>query len=270
MISHKVLDGLNDLDGFGRQVTVSVVSHGQEALLGHLLGDLAQHVSQSVQRVVVTHNLSSDGVLWREGEAEYFYRQIYNKNPKGFGANHNSAFCHCDTEWFAVVNPDIRFESDIFKELIAQAMPNDVALGPALFDPERNEVAPNRGLLTIFEIIRKRYIKQKPIENIVWLPGAFLLIRAEAFRRVGGFDERFFLYAEDFDLSARLKLAGGGLRFVSDVQVTHAAQRSSHIKWRYLRWHAVSLMRLWATPSFWKYRALLQTQAARRADQRLR
>ncbi|WP_156054138.1 MULTISPECIES: glycosyltransferase family 2 protein [unclassified Thiomonas] len=270
MISHKVLHGLNDLDSLGRQVTVSVVSHGQEAMLMHLLDDLARHASKSVRRVVVTHNLSSDGLLWREGAAEYFYHQIYNKNPKGFGANHNSAFCHCDTEWFAVINPDIRFESDVFKELIAQAMPDDVALGPALFDPERNKVAPNRGFLTIFEIIERRFIKQGPVENIVWLPGAFLLIRTEAFRRVGGFDERFFLYAEDFDLSARLKLAGGELRFVSDVQVTHAAQRSSHVKWRYLRWHAVSLMRLWATPSFWKYRALLQTQAARRADQRLR
>jgi len=252
------------------QVTVSVVSHGQELLLGNFLDDLMQHASQLVRGVVVTHNLPSAGVSCRVSTTSDFFHQIYNKKLKGFGENHNAAFSHCDTEWFAVVNPDIRLESDIFRELIEQAMPTDVILGPALFEPERNAVAPNRGLLTIFEIIGRKLWNVGPHEDIVWIPGAFLLIRSKAFLQVGGFDERFFLYAEDFDLSARMKLAGGNLRFVPEARVTHAARRSSHLKWRYLRLHAMSLMRLWMSPSFWRYRALLQKQATRRTDQRPR
>jgi hypothetical protein len=38
--------------------------------------------------------------------------------------------------------------------------------------------------------------------------GMFMLLRREAFAQVGGFDERYFMYCEDFDLCARLRLAG--------------------------------------------------------------
>ena len=258
-----------DQKKFNGGVTVSVVSHGQEALLNGFLDDLSQHASKLVRRVVVTHNLPSKGISCINWEMNDILNQTYNKAPKGFGENHNAAFSFCDTEWFAVINPDIRFEGDVFRLLISRSLPSDVVLGPALFDPDCGEVAANRGLLTVFEIVRKNLFKNKLNEDIVWLPGAFLLVRAEAFRRIGGFDERFYLYAEDFDLSARLRLAGGHLRFVSDVHVIHAAQRTSHLRLRYLRWHVMSLMRLWTSPSFWRYRALLQNEA-RRAAQRLR
>jgi len=269
MISGKSLDHSSNRRISGK-VTVSVVSHGQERLLSLLLDDLMEHASQLVHRVVVTHNLPSNGVLCHAGVAADFFCQIYNKKPKGFGENHNAAFLHCDTEWYAVVNPDIRLSSDIFRELIEKAMPDDVILGPALFDPERNATAKNRGLLTLFEILFRKFSSINLNEDIVWLPGAFLLIRSKAFFQVGGFDERFFLYVEDFDLSARMRLAGGNLRFVPETRVTHAAQRGSHSKWRYLRWHAMSLLRLWMSPSFWNYRALLQTQATRRTNHRPR
>ncbi|OYV35995.1 MAG: glycosyl transferase, partial [Thiomonas sp. 20-64-5] len=44
-------------------------------------------------------------------------------------------------------------------------------------------------------------------------------------------------------------------------QVSHAAQRSSHVRWRYLRWHVASLLRLWTSGAFWRYSALLRKEA---------
>ncbi|MDY0330465.1 MAG: glycosyltransferase family 2 protein [Thiomonas sp.] len=256
-----MLIDLNAIGGIGGQVTVSVVSHGQEEMLNHLLNDMARHASQSLRRVVVTHNLPSVGVQRPEDSREYIFDQVYNKKPRGFGENHNAAFCFCDTEWFAVVNPDIRLGSDIFTELISKAMPNDILLGPALFDPERNEIAPNRGMLNIFEIVGRKFINSAPPKDVVWLPGAFLLLRSGAYKQIGGFDEKFYLYAEDFDLSARMRLAGGVLRYVPDVQVIHPAQHSSHVRLRYLRWHVVSLLKLWTSRTFWRYRNLLRREA---------
>lgn len=239
-----------------RQVTVSVVSHGQEALLREFIADVAQHASGSVCRIVLTHNLpTADAALLADRALH-----LHNPTPKGFGTNHNAAFRHCDTEWFAVVNPDIRFDHDVFQDLLAHASPDDTVLAPALLDPQTGSIAPNRGLLTPFEIVGRKIFGHKPPHRVVWLPGAFLLLRAEKFRQIGGFDERFHLYAEDFDLCARLRLAGANLHYVADVRATHAAQFSSHVRWRYLRWHVASLLRLWLTPSFWKYRALLRTE----------
>jgi len=239
-------------------VTISVVSHGQDTLLQNLLHDLSQ--TNGIAQVWVTHNIRGAQVKCPDSLSVRCY-QLRNPFPKGFGANHNAAFAHCATEWFAVVNPDIRLAGDVFAQLIAQAMPEDVLLAPALLDPRTGQVAPNRKLPTPWEVIRRRLPGWKPVAEPIWFPGAFLLIRAEAFRQVGGFDERFYLYAEDVDLCARLRLAGGQLRYVPQVQVSHAAQRSSHVRWRYLRWHIMSLLRLWSSRSFWRYRALLRRQA---------
>lgn len=242
-------------------VTVSMVSHGQEKLLCQLLNDLAEFANGSIGRLVITHNLTADTRdFCREALLDCSV-QVENPQSRGFGANHNSAFTHCATEWFAVVNPDIRLQYDVFSRLIARASPADAVLAPALLDPRTRKVAPNRGLLTPWEIFRRRFRSWNPAGVPAWFPGAFLLIRADAFRRVGGFDERYFLYGEDFDLCARLRLAGWRLRYVPEVQVTHAAQRSSHVRWRYLRWHVQSLLRLWSSAVFWRYRALLRKDA---------
>jgi len=63
----------------------------------------------------------------------------------------------------------------------------------------------------------------------------FLLFRSDAFASVGGFDEGFFMYCEDFDICARLRLAGWPLAFVPQVQVVHAAQQLSHRSVRHFR-----------------------------------
>jgi GT2 family glycosyltransferase len=253
-------------------VTLSVVSHGQEALLGDFLEDVAKHARGSVRSVIVTHNVAASAGTYCPEELSGCSQVFWNDGPKGFGANHNAAFAHCKTEWFAVVNPDIRLNCDVFSALIARSQAADAVLAPALIEPNKGDVVSNRRLLTPWEIVRRRLPGWHLDDDVIWLPGAFLLLRADAFRKVGGFDERFYLYAEDFDLCARLRLAGGQLRYVPEVQVVHAAQRSSHARWRYLRWHVMSLLRLWVSPSFWRYRALLQAQrrAAKQSDHRPR
>jgi GT2 family glycosyltransferase len=232
-------------------------------MLRDLLEDLSQISfcrTRTVNRVVVMHNLQQPD--WHcPAELNGCCRSIENHHPKGFAANHNTAFAGCDTEWFAVVNPDIRLNGDVFSALISHAKPHDAVLAPALIEPGKGAPANNRGLLTLPEIIRRRLPGWRPADDPAWLPGAFLLIRAQAFREVGGFDERYFLYAEDFDLCARLRLAGWALRYVPEVQVIHAAQRSSHVRWRYLLWHVHSLLRLWTSRAFWQYRALLRREA---------
>jgi GT2 family glycosyltransferase len=58
--------------------------------------------------------------------------------------------------------------------------------------------------------------------NVAALSGAFMLCRRDAVERAGGFDERFFMYAEDIDLCVRLARAGGRVRYWPGVDVMHA------------------------------------------------
>jgi GT2 family glycosyltransferase len=85
----------------------------------------------------------------------------------------------------------------------------------------------------------------------------FMLVRSEAYAQVGGFDERFFMYCEDFDLCARLRLGGWALQVVTRSRVLHDARRASQSSLRPLLWHLHSLAKVWASATYWRYRALL-------------
>jgi len=58
----------------------------------------------------------------------------------------------------------------------------------------------------------------RAVEQVI---GAFLLVRRSLFDRLGGFDERFFVYFEEVDLSARARALGYGTFYLGDVQAYH-------------------------------------------------
>jgi N-acetylglucosaminyl-diphospho-decaprenol L-rhamnosyltransferase len=64
-----------------------------------------------------------------------------------------------------------------------------------------------------------------------WITGAFLLCRRTIIQEVGGFDEEYFLYAEDMDLCYRVRQRGYKIVYFPEVGVTHLGNRSGARKW---------------------------------------
>jgi GT2 family glycosyltransferase len=83
-----------------------------------------------------------------------------------------------------------------------------------------------------------------------FVAGMFMLFRAEAFARLGGFDERYFLYYEDVDICCRARLAGLEVLQERSCSVTHDGVRASHRRLRYLRWHLRSMARFFRSPVY--------------------
>jgi GT2 family glycosyltransferase len=230
----------------GPRVTVSVVSHGQRELVAALLEQLTALCEPDIARVVVVHNLP-DADLPKPPGGAFELVQLHNPKPLGFSANHNLAFGRCVTPWFAVLNPDLEFRfGNPFPALLeAAADPRLGAVAPILVQPGTLHVEPPRGVVTPMELVRRRLPGWKPPAEPAWLVGAFLFIRAEAFRALGGFDERFRLYCEDVDLGLRLRESGWRILRIESAKVLHQTQRHSHTSWNYTLLHISSLLRLW-------------------------
>jgi N-acetylglucosaminyl-diphospho-decaprenol L-rhamnosyltransferase len=233
------------------RVCLSVVSHGQAELVSRFLEDLG-HLTPSLD-VILTCNIPDPAPIRSDGLPNF--RRIDNSYPKGFGANHNSAFEHCTSEFFCVANPDVRLTRDPFDELIACMDDPEVGLvAPRVVDPAGNHEDSARYFPTPASLAGKmlglgegRYpVGGEDAVAVEWVAGMFMLFRAEAFRAIGGFDERFFLYYEDVDICARLWKAGWKVQLHPGVSVIHAAQRTSRRKARYMATHLASMARYFA------------------------
>lgn len=244
--------------------TLSVVSHGHGPLLANLLRDLTTQEGIAEHMVVVTLNIADEAF---DASAYPGLRLlvIRNATPRGFAANHNAAFRQSVGTWFAVLNPDLRLPDrwTLHQLFAAPDSASGVALrAPVVLNSAGQPEDSVRSNLTPWSLLKRatgfeRRPRQPtgPIrrgEPFFWLAGMLLVIDRAAYRQIGGFDERYFLYCEDCDLCARLYAAGFALELDRTVHVVHDAQRDSHRSLRHLRWHLRSLARYWMSMGFWK------------------
>jgi N-acetylglucosaminyl-diphospho-decaprenol L-rhamnosyltransferase len=234
----------------GREITLSVVSHRQNALVNPLLEDVQRHCADRV-RVVVTENLPdptplATGVLSCPSEV------ISNTHVRGFAANHNAVFARSDSPYFCVCNPDIRLPADPFPALLESLADRRAgAVGPLVRSPEGSADNSARKFPTMGSLLKKFFVENRAPDyatdrgplDVDWIGGMFMLLPSAVFRAVGGFDEGYFLYYEDVDLCRRLHAAGNTVIYNPRAQVVHDAQRGSRRQPRLALLHAKSMLR---------------------------
>lgn len=232
-------------------ITLSITSHGDAPKVRALLESILRHEAQTDYQIIITDNLGDD-----EFSAPAFRQAIIlrNQTRQGFAANHNAAFRHARGDYFCVLNPDILFVQPLLDSLISQIQQNKAdILAPLIVDGQGKAQDSFRSLPTPAELIsrrlRKKYSVATPTESLSpdWLAGMFLFMRAETFRSLGGFDEKYHLYFEDVDFCTRARLAG--LRLVLDpaLRVQHDARRGSNRDLKYLFWHLQSAWRFFTS-----------------------
>ena len=257
----------NHLIAMTSSLTISIVSHGHCKLVGALLNQLITVCClPNFSRIVVTLNipeLEEINDSWFTLPAGIQVLPLKNAKPKGFGANHNEAFKYCDTDYFCVLNPDIAFQVDPFPSLLAVlaghqvgcAYPVQINVAGAALDSERELTGPwsviSRHLPFVGERFRSQSLKVQKFGSVpvCWVNGAFMMFKSDVFRRLGGFDERYFMYCEDVDICLRLQLAGHTLAR-ADATVIHDTQRRTLRDFHHFAWHVRSLFRLWNSRAY--------------------
>jgi len=249
-------------------ICFSVISHSHGFLLHRLLSQMNSQPRLAGARVIVTLNLSS------EPFDETLYKSLdlivlRNIKPKGFGANHNAAFKHCSSEWFCILNPDlVLLDDEPFTSMVEHLSDDDLLkvakvglIAPQVIGSDSVPEDSVRTNLTPWSLLRRTlgYRLSPQVLNdaqlgtpFFWVAGMCLLTRSEAYFSIGGFDERFFLYCEDYDLCTRLYNAGWAIRLDKKAHIIHEARRDSHSNSRYLRLHLLSLIKVWFSSAFWR------------------
>lgn len=206
-----------------------------------------------IAEVVLTHNLREEAIPTPPQGWPFRFIEIFNQQPAGFGTNHNHAFARCSSEFFCVLNPDIELKDRcIWQQLIAGFGDPQVGCAyPILLNPDGSRQDNEREAVSPLALLRRHLLK-RPQVRVDWVSAAFWLVRATAWREVGGFDERYFMYCEDTDFCLRLQLAGWTLARAESMAV-HDASWSSRQFGSHLVWHLRSMMRLWMQPTLRRY-----------------
>jgi N-acetylglucosaminyl-diphospho-decaprenol L-rhamnosyltransferase len=204
----------------------------------------------------------------------------------GFAAGVNLAARDVDTGFLLIANADTNLDTQDAAQLLAaiRSAPGTAALGPRLVYPDGRpqinggrfsglgiELARTAGVGPRVRDLRGRLRAeargslQPRVVVRDWISGAAMVLRVNAFREVGGFDERFEMYFEDEDLCRRLRRHGYACGVHTAVTVTHrvggsAARgadpyRTAAYERSRLRYHAKHSSRLTATLSAWSARA---------------
>lgn len=226
-------------------VTASIVSHGHGKMVARLADDLL--ACPEVSRIVITQNIPEEVAYLSDPKLEV----RRNKAARGYGANHNAALADANTPLVCVLNPDIRLQGNPFPVLLRSFNDQSVALSaPKIVSPNGLTEDSARRFPTFSSLAAKAfgkndgtYFDRTDLLHPDWLAGMFLLMRREAFAKVGEFDEGFYLYYEDVDLCWRLRRAGYQIVQDRTVAVTHDARRESRRSLRFAKWHLTSMAR---------------------------
>ncbi|HEY1563611.1 MAG TPA: glycosyltransferase family 2 protein [Gaiellaceae bacterium] len=209
-------------------VSVSLVNTNSRELLLACLESLRG----TTVEIVVLDNASEDGSAAAVREGFPTVRVIEQRHRAGFGANHNTVIQATTGRYVFVLNEDTTSEDWGFERMTAHldANPDVAALGPRLVYPDGRTQAsawrfpsPTAGALGLLTLGRAGIVQSRGGEarDVDWAMAAALLLRREALDEVGLFDEEFFIYSEETDLSRRLRDAGWRTQYFPQVTVVH-------------------------------------------------
>lgn len=196
---------------------------------------------------------------------KYSVEYIFMNNNIGFGAAHNIAIkktINSSTKYHLVLNPDIYFESQVLNELLDYLDQNENVglIMPRIKYPDGQPQYLCKLLASPIDLFGRRFIPFKKwsdwrnnryelrftgynkIMKVPSLSGCFMLLRTAVLSQTGGFDERFFMYCEDNDLSRRIGQVSKTI-FYPEVVVTHSYEKGSYKNSKLLSYHISSTIK---------------------------
>ena len=266
-------------------LTISIVTHHTPtALLESLWGTIveamdrvsAANMSCELRLTLVDNSEPPDRAIdeFRERYSAASIRVLRGRGNVGFGAGHNLALQKVESDFHLVLNPDVKLAPDAILQALRFMTANPACglLAPAIYDGDGKQqflckrypavldfmlrgFAP-RWLKRLFRQRLDRYeLRDRVGDSVLWDPpvvsGSFMFFRTAILRRLGGFDPRFFLYMEDFDLTLRAAKITR-VAYVPQVRITHYGGHAARKGLRHVKMFVTAAFRFY-NKNGWKW-----------------
>lgn len=238
------------------QLSIIIVNYNSKLLLEQSIGSIRKATINISSEVIVVDNNSTDG------SHEYLpprfsdVKFIFNNENTGFAKACNQGFKISSGKYILFLNPDTILPETCLTDCISsfETHSDAGAIGVRMLDGRGRFLKESKrgmptpaasfyklfGLASLFPgsgIFAKYYqgrLPEKENNPVEVLSGAFMMIKREVFEKVKGFDEDFFMYGEDIDLSIRINQSGYKNYYLGSISVIHLKGGSTEYSNKYI------------------------------------
>ncbi len=214
-----------------------------------------------------------------DGTGQKLLKQNFGQNTiilpqdenKGFGSGHNVVLPLINSKYHAVINPDIILNEDAISTLCNYLEQNEhvVMVTPRLIFENGQEQYTSKRAPTFMALLSRQlplpFLKKFELyyqmrdrdltkaQEIDFCTGCFFVMRTDVFKKIGGFDEGYFMYVEDADITRKAK-EYGKVMYVPLTKVTHLWHRTPNKKISHFYLQIKSMFRYWRKWGFHLYK----------------
>lgn len=239
------------------QLSIIIVNYNVKLFLEQCLLSVRAATSNIENEVIVVDNQSTDGSESYLSPKFPEVKFIWNNENVGFSKANNQAIRIAKGKYVLLLNPDTIVGEDTLNRVLQfmETHSNAGGLGVKMIDrygaflPESKRSLPTPwnsftkmfGLASLlpnsplFGKYRLLYLDKNSIHKVEVLSGAFMMLRAEALEKSGLFDETFFMYGEDIDLSYRVILSGYDNYYLPETIIHYKGESTKKDSLKYIR-----------------------------------
>lgn len=226
------------------RVDISIVNYNGGEVIIKCLKSIFELKDELEFKVWVVDNASSDGSV-EEIKLKFLpVEVISNPDNRGFGKAHNQVLKEVKGDFVLVLNPDTIIKTGVVEKLVnyLSEHPEVGAITPKIvFENGKVDLTAHRGFPTPWAAFQYYILKDESLYHLTRrmsdephevdaISGAFFLMPRAVLRKVGLFDEDYFMYAEDIDLCLRIKKLGLKVIYFPNLEILHYKGVLSGIK----------------------------------------